>query len=125
MGLDAFISYRRSNDYLMAYVVHDRLNERGINCFLNVEDIKAGWFDKTIESAILAAPTFILVLSPNALDRCIDEEDWIRKVFCWLKTKGKTLFLLCMMAFNGSKEISRMFAEMIQRNHVPSLESIC
>lgn len=99
MVLDAFISYRRSNGYLMAYVVHDRLKERGINCFLDVEDIKAGRFDKTIESAILAASNFILILSPNALDRCVDEEDWMRKEILLAQKERKNIILVMFDGF--------------------------
>lgn len=79
MGFDAFISYRRSNGYLMAYFIRDRLKEKGITCFLDVENDKPGRFDSTIKSAIQSSTHFILVLSPNALDRCSDSRDWIRK----------------------------------------------
>ena len=35
---DAFISYRRENGFLMAQVIYDRLKERGIQCFFDLEE---------------------------------------------------------------------------------------
>lgn len=79
MGYDAFISYRRDNGFLMAQVIHDRLKERGVNCFLDLEELKSGRFDEKILQSIQDAAVFILVLPKNALDRCINEEDWLRQ----------------------------------------------
>ena len=66
---DAFISYRRDNGFLMAQVIYDRLKERGINCFLDLEELRSGKFDEKILVAIQQAHTFILILPRNALDR--------------------------------------------------------
>lgn len=76
---DAFISYRRDNGFLMAQVIYDRLKERGINCFLDLEELRSGKFDEKILVAIQQAHTFILILPRNALNRCKDEGDWVRK----------------------------------------------
>lgn len=76
---DAFISYRRDNGFLMAQVIYDRLKEHGINCFLDLEELRSGKFDEKILVAIQQAHTFILILPRNALNRCKDEGDWVRK----------------------------------------------
>lgn len=79
MEYDAFISYRRDNGFFMAQVIHDRLKERGINCFLDLEELKSGRFDEKILHSIQNADVFILILPKNALDRCVNEEDWLRQ----------------------------------------------
>lgn len=79
MEYDAFISYRRDNGFFMAQVIHDRLMERGISCFLDLEELKSGRFDQKILQSIQNAAVFILILPKSALDRCVNEEDWLRQ----------------------------------------------
>lgn len=79
MGYDAFISYRRENGFLMAQVIRDRLEEKGLHCFLDLEELRSGHFDEKILYAIQEAHTFILILPKNALTRCSNEDDWVRK----------------------------------------------
>ena len=79
MSYDAFISYRRESGLLMAQVIHDRLKEKGLNCFLDLEELRSGHFDEKIFLAIHEAHTFILILPKNALTRCSNQDDWVRK----------------------------------------------
>ena len=76
---DAFISYRRENGFLMAQVIYDRLKERGIQCFFDLEELRSGKFDEKILVAIREAHTFILILPKDALNRCVNEDDWVRR----------------------------------------------
>lgn len=76
---DAFISYRRENGFLMAQVIYDRLRDRGIQCFFDLEELRSGKFDEKILVAIREAHTFILILPKNALNRCKNEDDWVRQ----------------------------------------------
>lgn len=76
---DAFISYRRESGFLMAQVIYDRLKERGIQCFFDLEELRSGKFDEKILVAIREAHTFILILPKNALTRCKNEDDWVRQ----------------------------------------------
>lgn len=78
MKYDVFISYRRENGFLMAQVIHDRLEEKGVHCFLDLEELRSGKFDEKILFAIQEAHTFILILPKNALNRCSNEDDWVR-----------------------------------------------
>lgn len=79
MKYDAFVSYRRENGFLMAQVIRDRLEEKGLHCFLDLEELRSGHFDEKILLAIQEAHTFILILPKNALTRCSNEDDWVRK----------------------------------------------
>ena len=76
---DAFISYRRENGFLMAQVIYDRLKDKGIQCFFDLEELRSGKFDEKILVAIREAHTFILILPKNALTRCKNEDDWVRQ----------------------------------------------
>lgn len=79
MSYDAFISYRRENGFWMAQFIRDKLEEKGLHCFLDLEEVRSGLFGEKILSAIKEAHTFILILSKNALTRCSYEDDWVRK----------------------------------------------
>ena len=52
MLYDAFISYRRDNGFFMAQVIRDRLKEKGVYCFLDLEELNSGKFDTKILVAI-------------------------------------------------------------------------
>ena len=89
---DAFISYRRENGFLMAQVIYDRLKERGIQCFFDLQELRSGKFDEKILVAIREAHTFILILPKDALNRCVNEDFW-----ALLEVLGKEC---CNKAFN-------------------------
>lgn len=76
---DIFISYRREGGADKARVLKTELEKRGFKVFLDFDELKDGIFDERIMDAIKGAPIFMLLLSPNALDRCCEEGDWVRK----------------------------------------------
>ncbi|XP_075677995.1 NAD(+) hydrolase sarm1-like isoform X2 [Dermatophagoides pteronyssinus] len=80
--LDVFISYRRSNGSQLASLLKVHLQLRGFSVFLDVERLKAGKFDNNLLNSIRQAKHFLLVLTPNALDRCINDDeqkDWVHR----------------------------------------------
>lgn len=82
-GIDAFISYRRSNGCSLASLLKVHLQQRGYRVFLDIERLRAGRFDEKILDSIKKADNFILVLTPDALKRCKDDEllnDWVHRV---------------------------------------------
>ena len=76
---DVFISYRREGGKNIARLLKTELGLRGYHAFLDFDELKDGRFDKRIMDAIDAAPVFMFILSDHALDRCVDENDWVRK----------------------------------------------
>lgn len=76
---DMFISYRREGGKNIARLLKSELGQRGYHAFLDFDELKDGRFDKRIMDAIDAAPVFMFILSDHALDRCVDENDWVRK----------------------------------------------
>lgn len=80
MSYDIFISYRRKGAGAgVAGELQAKLENLGHKVFLDVDEIGSGQFPVQIENAINECKDFLLVLSPGTLDRCIDEEDWVRR----------------------------------------------
>lgn len=82
-NLDVFISYRRSNGSQLASLLKVHLELRGFTVFIDVERLEAGKFDNNLLQSIRQARHFLLVLTPNALDRCKgdnEQKDWVHRV---------------------------------------------
>lgn len=78
MHYDIFISYRRATGKNFARIIKPELEKRGFRVFLDFDELKDGVFDKRIMDAIKESPIFLMILSKGALDRCINEDDWVR-----------------------------------------------
>ncbi|KAL1441998.1 hypothetical protein MTO96_000996 [Rhipicephalus appendiculatus] len=81
-SLDVFVSYRRSNGSQLASLLKVHLQLRGFTVFIDVERLEAGKFDNNLLNSIRQAKHFLLVLTPNALDRCVgdnDCKDWVHR----------------------------------------------
>jgi hypothetical protein len=76
---DIFISYRRDGGEHLAARVKDALKARGFSVFMDIEDLKSGKFNEALFQKIEAATDFLVILTPGCLERCRDEEDWLRK----------------------------------------------
>jgi len=77
---DIFISYRRDGGSPYAQLVHDRLAAMGFRVQLDVnEGFGSGVFDEKIYRLIEEAQDLVLILAPGTLDRCVHEDDWVRK----------------------------------------------
>ena len=84
---DIFISYRRDG-FHQANLFYTRLQALGYRVFMDVETLNAGKFNEQLLDVISKCKDFVLVLSPNALDRCNNEGDWVRReVMCAMEHK--------------------------------------
>ena len=77
MKYDIFISYRRSS-YDTANLIATRLRAAGYSVFFDLDTLRSGKFNEQLYDVIDNCTDFILVLPPNALDRCVNEDDWVR-----------------------------------------------
>lgn len=89
MKYDVFISYRRATGKDYARIIKPELTTRGLKVFLDMDELKDGKFDKRILDAIEDAPLFMIILSPGALDRCINPDDWVRQEILHAQKCGK------------------------------------
>lgn len=78
MAYDIFISYRREGGRELARSLKSELERRGYRVFLDFDELNDGIFDRRIMEAIDASPIFMVLLSPHALDRCVNADDWVR-----------------------------------------------
>ena len=76
---DIFISSRRKGGADKARILKTALEARGYKVFLDLDELKDGVFDKCIMDAIDSSPIFMFLLTPNSLERCLDDDDWVRK----------------------------------------------
>ena len=91
MPYKAFISYRRSGGREYARVLYLELRYRGIKTFFDYTSLQHGDFSADILRAIEEAPNFIMVVTDGAFDRCVDENDWVRKEIEYAKKLGKNI----------------------------------
>lgn len=73
-----FISYRRT-DGAWALIVHRWLKSDGYDVFIDHKAMGSGSFEAKISDEIRSRAHFLVVLSPNALERCSEAEDVFRR----------------------------------------------
>jgi tetratricopeptide (TPR) repeat protein len=72
-----FISYRRTNIYIARSLYLD-LRANGYDVFLDYEGIDSGDWQRVILNQIEARAHFVLILTPSALERCVNGDDNLR-----------------------------------------------
>ena len=73
-----FISYRREGGEDLTGRVSDKLKGLGYHVFYDIESMRSGAFNEQIFSAIDQCEDVLVILPPNGLDRCLEENDWVR-----------------------------------------------
>lgn len=73
-----FISYRRETGRSIARNISDRLTSKGYNVFFDYTSMRNGKFNEQIYDAIEEINDFILILSKDSMDRCVNTDDWVR-----------------------------------------------
>ncbi len=108
---DIFISYRR-DAFESANLFATRLKALGYRVFFDVESMNPGKFNEQLLDVISKCKDFILVLSPNALDRCNDEGDWVlRETMCAMKHK-KNIIPIMLSGFVWPTEMPEGMEEL-------------
>ena len=73
-----FISYRRTNAP-WALAVFQYLTQHGYDVFFDYNGIASGDFERVILENIAARAHFVLLLTPSAIERCGEANDWLRR----------------------------------------------
>lgn len=89
MKYDIFISYRRTGGKEIARPLKQAFTSKGYKVFLDFDELKDGIFNDKIFDAINDTPIFMVVLSEHSLDRCLEEDDWVRKEIEYAISKSK------------------------------------
>lgn len=96
---DIFISYRRDGGFETADSINQRLQKAGYSVFLDLEQLNSGKFNEKLLEVIEGCNDFILVLPQNALDRCNEPEDWVRREVEHAIAKGKNIVPVMLRGF--------------------------
>lgn len=95
---DIFISYRRDS-YESANLIATRLKAAGYRVFFDLETMRSGLFNEQIYKVIEECRDVVAVLPPNALDRCADPEDWVRKELVFAMEHKKNIVPVMLNGF--------------------------
>ncbi len=100
MDYQVFLSYRRSNggEYLAGRLA-DKLKDKGLTVFYDIESMRSGTFNNQLYKAIDSCRDFLLVLPEGALDRCQNEDDWVRLEIAYALKKNKNVVPVMMNGF--------------------------
>ena len=103
---DIFISYRRTA-YDTANLIAEKLRHAGYRVFFDIDTLTSGKFNEQLLEVIKGCKDFILVLPKNALERCSDENDWIRReVTCAIEHK-KNIIPVMLTGFAWPAEMPK------------------
>jgi tetratricopeptide (TPR) repeat protein len=73
-----FISYRRTNE-AWALAISQNLTQHGYDVFMDFTSLPSGDFTSVILENIRARAHFLILLTPSALERCGEPNDWLRR----------------------------------------------
>lgn len=130
-----FISYRRTN-LPWALCIYQDLTMHGYDVFFDYQSIDSGNFEKVILENIKSRAHFLVILTPSALERCKEPNDWLRREIetaidekrniiplmldsfdfgSPLVTEALTGKLISLKAFNGLRVYSEYFFEAMNK----------
>lgn len=101
MGSGIFISYRRSGGLDTARNLCERLSSLNYKVFFDLTSMREGKFNQQIYSEIEQADDFVLILSEGALDRCVEEPDWVRMEIQRALALHKNIIPIWKTSFKG------------------------
>jgi tetratricopeptide (TPR) repeat protein len=73
-----FICYRRTN-IPWALAIYQYLTSHGYDVFFDYRSVASGDFEQVILGNVKSRAHFIVILTPSALDRCDNPDDWVRR----------------------------------------------
>ena len=103
--MDIFISYRRNGGVDIARNLKNELEEKEYYSFFDLESIREGEFPEHIEQNIRRSVNFLLLLTPNSLDRCLSEDDWVRWEISFAISQNKNIIPIICNGFEFPEEL--------------------
>ena len=124
VNYDIFLSYRRDGGETMAILLRDRLVAKGYRVFLDVEALRSGKFNEKLLQVIENCKDFIIVLSPNSLDRCINEGDWVRNEISHALSNGKNVVPVFLRGFTWPENLPGDISELPNHNGIDAANNM-
>lgn len=115
---DIFISYRRAGGEALAFLLSDRLSQLGYRVFYDVESLRSGKFNEKIYEVIKNCKDVLLILSPNALNRCKHDDDWVRREILLSLEYEKNIIPVKMRQFKWPTDLPEDIADIAKYNEV-------
>jgi hypothetical protein len=120
---DGFVSFGRQESHGFAHSIANRLNESGLNFFIDLNDIPLIIDNKEhIYSAILKSDNFIYIISPNAIrsEYCKKELDFA------IKNKKRIIPISHIVPKEGQKQVDLLVAnkKIIKSNKGLDIDSV-
>lgn len=115
-----FLSYRRTNA-TWALAIFQDLTQNGFDVFFDFKGIASGDFESIILENIKSRAHFIVLLTPSALERCDDSQDWLRReIETALDTRRNIVPLfLDGFDFGASDQLIGRLADLRRYNGLP------
>ena len=99
MVYDIFISYRNDGGEALAYLLHQQLTLLGYKVFYDKQSLKQGKFDRKLLEVIDNCQDVLVLLPPNSLERCKEENDWFRLEITHALKTNKNIVPVMMRGF--------------------------
>ena len=115
---DIFISYRRENGADAAKHLRDILVAKGYSVFFDTDSLQSGDFNRALLGFIENCTDFIIILSPNALDRCVNENDWVRQELACALRNGKYIIPVMHKNFHFPEELPEEINDIRWKNGI-------
>ncbi len=96
---DVFISYRRDGGEYLAHNLYERLKDKGYSVFQDIESLRAGNFNTALYDVIEGCKDVVLLLPPHGLDRCVNDDDWVRNEIAHALKLNKNIIPIMMPGF--------------------------
>ncbi|MBR4063103.1 MAG: leucine-rich repeat protein [Clostridia bacterium] len=119
MREQVFISYRRRGGDVTAKLICESLKLKGYTVFYDFDSIHGGYFDQRIFEAIEACDDVVLVLPAGSLDRCRDEDDWVRGEIRHALQHEKNIIPVMLDGFSFPADLPDDIKEVKRYNGVP------
>lgn len=126
---DIFISYRRLDEQGnisgrdQARLIAKQLQLEGYRVFFDYSEIHDDEFDKAIIPAVENCKVFILVLTKDALNRCANNDDWVREEIETALSSGcKIVNVTPDNTFNGWPSNLPSSIEKIKKNQISDIQ---
>jgi hypothetical protein len=111
-----FISYRRDGGDVIARLICESLKNMGYTVFYDYDSIQNGVFSDRITGAIKDCTDFVLVLSPHALDRCGNADDFVRREIRYALEHKKNIIPVFLEGFEFPQYLPEDIAQVRQYN---------
>jgi formylglycine-generating enzyme required for sulfatase activity len=115
MKYDIFISYRREGGFEIAKLIQERLKADGYRVFLDYEGLRSGNFNTRLYQEIESCKDFIVILSENSLDRCVNQKDRFRIEIVHALKHEKNIIPFMLRNFSFPSEMPAGMEELLNQ----------